>query len=308
MDFQSLPTDANSILALKWQDYEPFFRDLETRALQPEDIQTWLDDWSKLAATVDEQYWRLYIATTVDTADKESEERFNQYLEEIQPVAKTAEQTLKDKLLASRLSPKGFETALRMMQAEAEIFTEENLPLLAEEQKLGTEYNKIIGSLTVPWEGEERTFPQMFPLLYEADRSVRQRAWEAAQTQLLKERQNINSLWEKFMPVRLKLAENAGLPDYRAYIWKQRFRFDYSPEDCYSFHAAIEASIVPAAKRVYEKRRQRLGVDTLRPWDINVDPLGTTPIDPYESIAEFKSRSRAVLSRSIPNSVNTSRL
>jgi oligoendopeptidase F len=249
---------------------------------------------------VDEQYWRLYIATTVNTVDKESEERFNQYIEEIQSPAKTAEQTLKDKLLASRLSPKGFETALRMMQAEAEIFTEENLPLLAEEQKLGTEYNKIIGSLTVPWEGEERTFPQMFPLFYDTDRSIRQRAWEAAQAQLLAERQNINSLWEKFMRVRLKMAENAGMPDYRAYVWKQRFRFDYSPEDCKSFHNAIEASVVPAAGRVYEKRRQRLAVETLRPWDMNVDPLGTTPIDPYESIDEFKSRSRAVFEQVDP--------
>lgn len=300
MDLQSLSTDAKSILALKWRDYEPFFRELEVYELNPGNIQAWLDNWSTLAATVDEQYWRLYIATTVNTADKESEARFNQYIEEIQPAAKTAEQKLKDKLLASRLSPRGFETALRVMQAEAEIFTEENLPLMAEEQKLVTEYNKIIGSLTVLWEGEERTLSQMFPLFYDTDRSIRQRAWEAAQTQLLKERQNINSLWEKFMRVRLKMAENAGMPDYRTYIWKQRFRFDYSPEDCQSFHAAIEESVVPAARRVYQKRRQRLGVDTLRPWDINVDPLGTTPIDPYETIDEFKTRSRAVFEQVDP--------
>src|SRR5215216_2660196 len=142
MNFQSLPTDAKSILALKWTDYEPYYKDLEARELNEENIQTWLDDWSTLAATADEHYWRLYIATTVNTADKQIEAQFNRYLEEIQPAAKTAEQKLKDKLLASKLSPKGFETALRMMRAEAEIFTEENLPLLAEEQKLGTEYNR----------------------------------------------------------------------------------------------------------------------------------------------------------------------
>jgi oligoendopeptidase F len=300
MDVRFLPTDAKSILALKWSDYEPYYQELEARELSPENIEAWLDDWSTLAATVDEHYWRLYIATTVKTADKEVEEQFNKYIEEIQPAAKTAEQKLKGKLLASRLSPKSFETALRMMQAEAEIFTEENLSLLAEEQKLGTEYNKIIGSLTIIWEGEERTLTQMFPLLYETDRSIRQSAWEAAQAQLLKERQNINDLWEKFMRVRLKIAENADMPDYRAYSWKQKFRFNYSPEDCKSFHAAIEASVVPAAKRVYEKRRQRLGVDTLHPWDINVDPLGTTPIKPYESIDEFKSKSRAIFEQVDP--------
>src|ERR1051325_600141 len=300
MNIQMLPTDASSILVLTWNDYEPYFRELEARELNEESIETWLNDWSTLAATVDEHYWRLYIATTVNTADKEVEDRFNRYLEEIQPAAKTAEQKLKDKLLASKLSPNGFETALRVMQSEAEIFTEKNLPLLAEEQKLVTEYNKIIGSLTIVWEGEERTLPQMFPLLYETDRSIRQGAWEAIQAQLLTERPNINDLWEKFMPVRLKIAEQAGMPDYRAYAWKQKFRFDYSPEDCKSFHAAIEQVFVPAAKRVYERRRERLGIETLRPWDLFVDPQGGAPIKPYESMDEFKAKLRTVFEQVDP--------
>jgi oligoendopeptidase F len=132
------------------------------------------------------------------------------------------------------------------------------------------------------------------------DRSVRQRAWKSREACLLKEQQNINELWEKFMTVRLKIAENADMPDYRAYMWKQKFRFDYSPEDCKSFHAAIEEVVVPAAQRVYERRRQRLGIDTVRPWDIYVDPLGTTPIKPYETIDEFKSKSHAIFQQVDP--------
>jgi oligoendopeptidase F len=140
----------------------------------------------------------------------------------------------------------------------------------------------------------------MLALLYETDRSVRQRAWETREARLMQERQNINELWEKFMSVRLKIAENAGMPDYRAYMWKQKFRFDYSPEDCKSFHAAIEQVVVPAATRALERRRQRLGVDTLRPWDLFVDPLASTSIKPYETIEEFKSRSRAIFEQVDP--------
>jgi len=300
MQPQTLPTDAASILALTWSDYEPFYQELEARPLRNETIEEWLRDWSRLAETADEQYWRRYIATTVNTADPAIEEGFNKYIEEIQPWVKTAEQRLKEKLLASGLSPKSFATALRMMRAEAEIFTEENLPLLAEEEKLRTEYNKVIGSLSVVWEGEERTLTQMFPLLYETDRSIRQRAWEAVQSQLLAKRQEINELWEKFLPLRLKIAENAELPDYRAYAWKQKFRFDYSPEDCKSFHAAIEQVFVPAAKRVHERRRERLGIETLRPWDLSVDPQGGDPIKPYESMDEFKAKLRTVFEQVDP--------
>ncbi len=300
MNVQSLPIDAKSILALTWSDYEPYFNDLAARPLNEGNIQAWLDDWSTLAATVDEHYWRLYIATTVNTADQESEDRFNLYIEQIQPAARTAEQKLKDKILTSGLSPKGFETGLRRIEAEAEIFREENLPLLMEEQKLVTDYNSLIGSLTVLWDGEERTFTQMFPLLYETDRSLRQRAWDAVETRRLQERQSINQIWEKFMPIRLAIAENADMPDYRAYTWKQKFRFDYSPEDCKSFHTAIEQVVVPVAERVYERRRQRLGLNTLRPWDVDVDPLGAAPIKPYESIDEFESKSRAIFEKEYP--------
>src|ERR1051325_6918982 len=117
MQLQTLPTDAVSILALTWSDYQPFYQELEARSLSEENIEEWLRDWSNLAQTADEHYWRLYIATTVNTADPAVEERFNLYIEEIQPSVKTAEQKLKDKLLASGLSPKSFETALRMMRA-----------------------------------------------------------------------------------------------------------------------------------------------------------------------------------------------
>jgi oligoendopeptidase F len=300
MDFTSLPTSAAAILTLKWPDYQPYYEELSERELDQESIGPWLNDWSTLAATADEQYWRLYIATTLNTADEAVEAQFNKYIEEIQPAVRTAEQKLKDKLIGSGLSPKSFETALSMMRAETEIFTEENLPLLMEEQKLATEYNKLIGSLTVVWEGEERTMAQMFPLLMDRDRAVRQRAWEARFARVIQERQSINEVWEKFIPVRLKIAENAGMPDYRAYMWKQKFRFDYSPEDCKSFHTAIEQVVVPAAQRAYERRRQLLGIESVRPWDRDVNPYGDTAVKPYESIDEFKSKTRAIFEQVDP--------
>jgi oligoendopeptidase F len=294
MNFQELPTDKEAIVALNWNDLEPYYRDLGSRPLTSENIRVWLWDWSRLAETADEQYWRLNIATTQNTADPVIEEQFNKYVQEMQPLVKTAEQKLKDKLLASGLAPKGFETGQQRMQAEAEIFQAENLPLIAEEQKLITEYNKIRGSMTFMWEGKERTFYEIYSLLYEPDRSTRQRAWEAAQGCLLQERQSINELWEKFMPLRLKIARNAGMADYRAYMWKQKFRFDYSPEDCKSFHKAIEQVVVPAAKRVYERRRQRLGIESVRPWDVDVDPHADTAIKPSQSDQDFLAKALSV--------------
>ena len=301
MGFNSLPTDAESILAMTWHDYEPFYNNLESRKLNTSTIDAWLDDWSALASCVDEQFTRLLIVTSQHTADEELQKQFDTFLDDVQTATKNADQKIKEKLLASRLHPKGFEIALKMMQAEAEIYCAENLPLLAEEQKLANEYDRIMGATTVLWDGEEKTFWEMYTMYsYETDRAVRESAWKTLSERMYLNRDAINALWGKFMAVRLKIAENAGFPDYRTYKWKQSRRFDYTPEDCKSFHAAIEEVVVPAAVRVYERRRQRLGIETTRPWDRDVDQFGRTMLRPAKTVAELNSKALNVFEKVDP--------
>jgi len=297
---KNLPSAPNAILAMEWADYEPHFKKLQSIQLTPENVNEWLLGWSALADRLDEQYTRLYVATTQFTKDEEIEKRFNHFVESIQPLARAEDQKLKEKLLTSGLQPANFKMGLKKLRAEADIFNEANLGLLVEEQKLTAEYNRIQGSQTVLWEGEERTPSQMYALLFEKDRAMREKAWKAGTEVRLKNREAINGLWQKYMAVRLNIAENAGLPDYRSYMWAQRFRFDYSPEDCKTFHKGIEEIVVPAVKRIYEKRRQRLGLEALRPWDTEVDTSNASPLKPYETLDEFKSKSRDIFTKVDP--------
>src|SRR5690606_6923453 len=106
----------------------------------------------------------------------------------------------------------------------------------------------------------------------------REQAWRLVAERQLADREAINEVWGKLLNLRRTLASNAGRPDYRAYRWQELLRFDYTPEDANRFHAAIEEVVVPAARRVYERRRMRLGLETLRPWDLSVDPTGLPPL------------------------------
>jgi oligoendopeptidase F len=110
----------------------------------------------------------------------------------------------------------------------------------------------------------------------------------------LADRAAINELWQKFLSLRQQLAANAGCVDYRTFRWQQLLRFDYTPADCLSFHAAIEEVVVPAATRIYEKRRRRLGLESLRPWDLNVDPSGYSPLRPFQDVEAFQSKTAAI--------------
>ena len=276
------PETAHEFMSLTWAQIEPFYQELADRPIDASNVSAWLAGWTCLSRLVYETNERLYVAITVNTADPDAEQRYNAFLDGIRPASQAADQKLKEKLLASGLSLKGLDVALRNMKAETELFRQENLPLLSEDVKLGAEYAKIVGAQTVVWQGEEVTLTQLSPVYLEADREA------------------INAVWAKLLGVRRQLATNANLPDYRAYRWRQLLRFDYTPEDCRQFHQAIEQVAVPAAARLNEKRRRQLGVDTLRPWDLDVDPLGRPPLKPFETIADLKEKTAAIFHRVDP--------
>ena len=290
----NLPTSTAEIMDWPWSKLEPFYRELADAALNGSNASDWLAEWSHLAELIQETYKRLYVATTVDTTDAAAEARYNRFLDEIFPNAEAIEQELKNKLLHSGVQPAGFEIPLRNMRAEAELFRLENLPLLAQEIKLSSEYDKISGAQTVKWDGQELTIQQLVRVYQQDDRQVREAAWRMGAERQLADRQAINELWCKLLVLRQQIAANAGFSDFRSYRWKQFLRFDYSPQDCQRFHQAIEEAVVPAAERIYEKRRRHLGVDTLRPWDLEVDPSGRPPLRPFRTIEELESKTEAI--------------
>lgn len=297
-----LPTSTAELLNWSWPNIEPHFQELAARPLTSSASAEWLADWSRLSECLSEMYARLYVATTVNTTDDSAQQRFNAFLDNIFPPSQSAEQVLKEKLLASALEPEGFAIPLRNMRAEAELFQEANLPLLADEQKIGNDYDKVIGAQTIVWDGQETTLSQLQPVFQDPDRDKREHAWRLSMERRLADRAAINALWAQVLRMRLNIAENAGFGrDYRAYRWRQQLRFDYSPEDSKSFQRAIEAVVVPAAERRYERRRQRLGLETLRPWDLNVDTSGQPPLRPYTTITELNEKTSAIFHQVDPH-------
>lgn len=303
-----LPQDVQEIAAWDWARFEPYYTHLQNVKLTAQNVNAWLADWSNLSALLDERYQRLSLASTQDTADKEIEKAYNTFVEEIYPKYQAAEQALKQNLIASGVQPQGFEVPLRNLRAEAAFFRDENLPLQTQEQKLEREYDKILSSETIVWNGQERTPAQMLPIFQDPNRAKRERAWRLVMNKRLENRAALNELWGRMLRVRLDMAKNAGftLPDgtgdYRAYRWQQYLRFDYTPEDAKQFDAAINAVVVPAAARIYAKYQERLNVDTLRPWDLQgqqgffvaADNADIEPLHPYQTDAEFVEKTTAI--------------
>jgi len=186
---------------------------------------------------------------------------------------------------------------MRNMRAEAALFCKENIPLDVELNQLSVELDKILGAQTVQWEGEERTARQMEVVLRDKERAKRQAGWELSFNRQLADRQAINDNWVKMFSRRMQVAENAKKPSYREYVWEDYKRFDYTPDDCKRFHAAIEQVVVPAVNRISEKRKQALGIEKLRYFDLFVALDDYPPLQPFSDAAELEEKAATVFSQ-----------
>jgi oligoendopeptidase F len=284
---EMLPKDPNLLLNLDWASFAPVYARLQEQELHQDTVADWLEEWSDVIRVWNELSARLYVAVSINTADQQAEERFKVFFDQTYPKIQEAEQGLKEKLLGSGYEPAGYAIPLRNMRAEADLFCQENLLIQAEEIQLSVAFEKILGAQTVTWEGKELTIEQTVPILQDVDRQRREEAWRLARKRQLEDREAINQLWQQLLGLRRKLAANKGRTGYQEYRWQELQRFDYSPADARSFREAIEKVVVPAALRIFQRRQARLGLSTLRPWDLDVDVFGKPPLRPYRTTQDF---------------------
>jgi oligoendopeptidase F len=287
-----------------WSRIEPLFTALETAAAGAKSLaefEQWILDWGELSAALDEESSKRYIAMTCHTDSPDAEKAYLHFVEQIDPETKPRQFKLSEIFLAhplrAQLPKSRYEVFDRNTRLHVELFRPENIPLETEEAKLGQQYQKLSGSLTVNFRGEEKTLVQMGRYLEEPDRALRQEAWELVAKRRLEEVEKFEEIFEGLLKLREQIARNAGFPNYLAYAFRLRGRFDYTPEDCVRFHDAIESEVMPLLRALQEERRQRLGLPALRPWDLSVDPLNRPPLRPFDQVDKLVSGSQSIFDR-----------
>ncbi len=281
---------------------------LERQVETPEQLGRWLLDWSELAAAVSEFGARRYIDNSCHTDDPALERAYLHYVEKVEPTYKPLHFRLQKKYLASPARPhlSGTDVRYRVLgrdwAAEVEIFRDENVPIETEATKIVNEYDKTMGAMIVSFRGRDYTLQQLARFLEEPDRPTRQAAWEASTNRRLADREKIEDLFERLLPLRERIARNAGLPDFRAFTWKASKRFDYTPQDCLRFADAIAATCVPLVRELDRRRQRDLGLPRLRPWDRDVDPKSRPPLRPFREDETDKliDGTKAIFSRLSP--------
>jgi oligoendopeptidase F len=287
-----------------WQKIAPLFDKLEQRASQLQsagELESWLLDWSELSAALDEEASRRYIAMTCHTDNDGAEKAYLHFVEHIEPQLKPRQFALEKIYVANplreKLSRERFNVFDRDVKNHVELFRQENIPLETDEAKLSQQYQKLSGSLTVNFRGEEKTLVQMGRYLEEPDRPLRQEAWTLVAKRRLQEADKFDDIFDQQIKLRSQIAKNAGFDNYRDYAFRRLGRFDYTPEDCVKFHDAVEKAIVPIARELQAQRKVQLTLGNLRPWDLSVDPLNRPPLKPFAQTDEMVLRTQKIFNR-----------
>ena len=291
-----VPTDLD---ATRWNQIEPLAAALLDRPVHSAaEFERWLLDRSELDASCSESRANLYIAMTCRTDDAATNAAWAAYLDEVPPRLKpfAFELDKKQVELSKRfpLDAARYGVLMRDTAVEVELFRPENVPLETELAKLDQKYDQICGEMTVEFGGQTRTLAQMARHLQETDRDVRERAWRGIFDRRLRDKDEIDAIFDRMIALRDSVARNAGFTTYRDYAFKERHRFDYGVKESLAFHSAIQTHAVPFLRRLNARRQKALGVEALRPWDLNVDEKGREPLRPFASGQDLLDKTQRV--------------
>jgi len=276
----------NHLAITSWESVKNFYEDLLHRTISsPEGLRKWLLDRSELEAAIQEDLAWRYIRMSCDTTNKENTDSFNFFVSEIEPRIAPYTNFLNLKLLESEhlagLKDPRMEILLRNIRKQVEIFREENIPLFAELQQKEQRFATIAGAMTIEVDGKEITLQQASNYLKNNDRSLREKVFKQITERRLADRIILDDLFDELIRLRHTIALNAGFKNFRDYMFAALGRFDYTPEDCFDFHAAIAEEIVPLTNQIHRKRKESFGYDKLKPWDLDADVTGKPALVPF---------------------------
>lgn len=275
-----------------WEGIKPYLEGLRDRALPTrESLLQWVRDLSELTDALQEESSRLYINMTCFTKDEEKQKAYLRFVETVEPAMAPVVDALNRKIVAhpeaAGLPAAEYGKWLESLRTSIELFHDRNIPLHTEITKLSQAYQQICGEMTVDWNGETKTLSQLTPFLQSSDRALREKAWMKMAERRYQDRQKLDDLFDELFVLRNQVARTLGLKNYVEYAFKANQRTDYTPADCLQFHRSVEKAVVPAYRAALEFRREKLGLDKLRPWDLSCDPLGRPPLKPFAQPARL---------------------
>lgn len=283
---------------MKWEQIENELNELFNFQINSkEEFENFINKVTDFSDKIHEEHGWKYIKMSINADKEEYQKAYEEFQKNILANLKPYEQKLKEKILENqKFASEKYRHLIEIVKNEIELFKEENIPLQIEESILSKNYGTIVGSVEVDFEGEKKTLQQLSVYLKDPDRSKREAAWRKRYEGIWNVKSKLNDLFDELKELRHQQALNAGFKNYRDYIHKLKGRIEYSPEDLFEFHNAVEKEVIPYLKERTEVRRKKLKLDSVKPWDTSVDVDGKV-LKPFKTVEEFVEKTQKVLEK-----------
>ena len=296
---------SDNLVIDSWEKIKLFFDNLIERKIESViDLEQWMLDRSELENILEEDMAWRYIKMNIDTTDKKLSERFHFWIQEIEPKTAPYDNKLNLKLVKNpflkKLDKEKYRIYLRNVKQKIEIFRQRNIPLFTKMKAKEQEYGSISAKMSIEVDGRKLTIQQASQLLKDTDRNKREKIFIKISARRLQDEKALDDLYDELINLRQKIAKNADFDNYRDYMFAAMGRFDYTPKDCFSFHDAITKHIVPIITSFEQKRKDKLGYRSYKPWDTQVDIDSLAPLKPFKGGNELTDLSIECFNRLRP--------
>ncbi|MHA2854985.1 M3 family oligoendopeptidase [Paenibacillus lautus] len=227
---------------------------------------------NKLRSEMDTLSQLVYIRHSIDTNDefyKAEQDFFDENGPVIQEYITDYYRALVDSKFRAQLEDKWGRQLFQLAELSLKTFSPEIIEDLQQENKLTTEYAKLIASAKIQFEGEERTLSQLIPFQQSTDRDMRKRAMEASSGFMAENEATFDRIYDDLVKVRTKIAKKLGFNNYVELGYARMARTDYNAEMVANFRNQVLEHIVPVASKLKERQQKRIDVDQLLYYDEN---------------------------------------
>lgn len=229
-------------------------------------------DFESIMSDLRDAYTIVSIRHTVDTRDKfydDENEFLSEAFPELSPYTVAFSNALYDGKFKADFEKEFGKQLLSMIELERKSFSEKNIPLQQKEAKLCNEYEKIIASAEIDFDGEKRNLYGVMKYFEDEDREVRKAAWKKYEEFFASHEKRFEEIWDELIKIRNEQGRNLGFENFIPLGYMQQGRTDYDAADVASFREQVKEELVPLCSKLYEAQAKRLNLDKVRVYDEN---------------------------------------
>lgn len=246
-----------------------------------------VDAYDKLFAHMETMSSLCYARYTINTED-EYYSLENDYWDENTPLFEEVFTAVKKCILASpflkQLQNDVPETFVLNLESELRVFDEKIVADLQEENRLCSEYQKLIAKANIPFEGEVYTLSSLTAKTEDPREQIRKDAFKAYWNWFEENEVKIDTIFDQLVKLRDSMAKKLGFKDFVEMGYVRMKRFDYNRDDVANYRKQVLKDVVPIANSLYNRQKKRLNLDTLQAYNENFEFSDSNPKPKFSTV------------------------